>query len=97
MVIGLSYVLAVVFTAVLACILYPIAGVFWLIGLLGKLGEKLFEFSNHAIKSLWADISNKKIVDVSAQNQDNQPVGSPASSAQTSAPDNESAVNLTKR
>ena len=44
MVIGLSYVFAVVITAILACILYPIAGVFWLIGLLGKLGEKLFEF-----------------------------------------------------
>ena len=97
MVIGLSYVFAVVITAILACILYPIAGVFWLIGLLGKLGEKLFEFSNHAIKSLWADISNKKIVDVSAQNQDNQPEESPAPPPEFTEQDKECAVNLTKR
>lgn len=65
MVIGLSYVFAVIITGILACVLYPVAGVFWLVGLLGKVGQKLFEFSNHAIKSLWSDITNKRIVDVS--------------------------------
>lgn len=59
--------------------------------------RKLFEFSNHAIKSLWADISNKKIVDVSAQNQDNQPEESPAPPPEFTEQDKESAVNLTKR
>lgn len=68
MIVGLSYVFAVIITAVLACVLYPIAAVFWFICLLGKLGEMMFGATNHIIKKMWADITSKKIVDVTKQN-----------------------------
>lgn len=75
MVVAISYVIAVILTGLLACVLYPISGLFWLIGLLGKIGENLFSFTNKMIKNLWADISSKRIIDVSgstSNNSDNQ-------------------------
>lgn len=56
MVVALSYVIAVVLTLILAVGLYPITGIFWLLGLLGKISDNMFAFTNRVIKSLWKDI-----------------------------------------
>lgn len=89
MVVALSYIFAVIFTAVLACILYPIAGVFWLVGLLGKLSEQMFRFSNNAIKKLWADISNKRIIDVSSDKSESpEPNGTTSNPSPDESQDN---------
>ncbi|MGN1339970.1 MAG: hypothetical protein ACI4WS_06725 [Oscillospiraceae bacterium] len=101
MVVALSYIFAVILTAVLACILYPVAGVFWLVGLLGKVSEKMFQFSNNAIKKLWADISNKRIVDVSSDNSESTAPNGTTENPSTDEPqDNtqptENKVNLQK-
>ncbi|MBR3588217.1 MAG: hypothetical protein IKL16_01500 [Clostridia bacterium] len=58
MVVALSYVIAIILTIALAILLYPISAFFWLLGLLGKIADKLFVFTNGAIKSLWRDIRN---------------------------------------
>lgn len=54
----LSRLIAVVLTVILAIILYPICGIFWILGLLGKIGTHMFEFTNGAIHKLWEDLSN---------------------------------------
>ena len=58
MVVALSYVIAVILTLALAVLLYPISAVFWILGLLGKIADRLFTFTNRVIKSLWSDIKN---------------------------------------
>ena len=58
MVIALSYILAVLLTIALAIVLYPIAGLFWILGFFGKISEALFAFTSRLIKSLWRDIRN---------------------------------------
>lgn len=58
MVIALSYVLAVLLTIALAVVLYPIAGLFWILGFFGKISEALFAFTSKVINSLWIDIRN---------------------------------------
>lgn len=58
MVLALSYVIALILTVVIAIFLYPISGFFWVLGLLGKISDKLFAFTNKAIKSLWADLKS---------------------------------------
>ena len=58
MVVALSYVIAVILTLALAIFLYPISGFFWVLGLLGKISDNLFAFTNRVIKSLWKDIRN---------------------------------------
>ena len=58
MVIALSYVLAVLLTIALAVVLYPIAGLFWILGFFGKISEALFAFTSKVINSLWRDIRN---------------------------------------
>lgn len=56
MVVALSYVIAIILTLTLAIILYPISGLFWVLGLLGKISDNMFSFTNRVIKSLWRDI-----------------------------------------
>lgn len=58
MIVALSYVIAVVLTLALAIFLYPISGFFWVLGLLGKVSDNLFGFTNRVIKSLWKDLRN---------------------------------------
>lgn len=58
MVLALSYVIAIILTIILAILLYPISAFFWVLGLLGRISDKLFVFTNRAIKSLWRDIRN---------------------------------------
>ena len=62
MIVVLSTVIACILTALLACILYPIAGIFWLAGKVGEMvgivGNWIFVHANAAIKHLWADLRN---------------------------------------
>lgn len=56
MVVALSYLLAVVITVFLAIILYPIAGLFWVLGFFGRIADSMFSFTSKMISSLWRDI-----------------------------------------
>lgn len=58
MIIALSYIFAVLITIALAIVLYPIAGVFWILGFFGKISEALFSFTSRVINSLWRDIGS---------------------------------------
>ncbi len=62
MIVVLSTVIACILTALLACILYPIAGIFWFAGkageMVGIIGNWIFIHANAAIKHLWADLRN---------------------------------------
>ena len=58
MIIALSYIFAVLITVALAIVLYPIAGLFWILGFFGKISEALFAFTTRVIHSLWRDIQN---------------------------------------
>lgn len=59
----ISRIIAILITLVLACILYPIAALFWILGIIGEfvgnISKKMFGFTNHVIKHLWSDISDK--------------------------------------
>lgn len=62
MIVVLSTVIACILTALLACFLYPIAGLFWFLGkvgdIVGIIGNWIFTHANAAIKHLWADLRN---------------------------------------
>lgn len=60
MVLVLSYLLAVILTVALAIVLYPIAAVFWILGLFGKISDKMFKFTKKAISRLWKDLKESK-------------------------------------
>lgn len=60
MVVALSYVFAVILTAALAIVLYPIAAIFWIMGIFGRLAEGMFSFTQNVIKALWKDLGNAK-------------------------------------
>ena len=60
MVVALSYIIAIILTVALAILLYPISACFWVLGLLGKISDKMFVFTNKAIKSLWRDLRDDK-------------------------------------
>ena len=64
MVVALSYILAVLITVALAIFLYPIAAMFWVFGLLGKLSEGLFSFTKKTIAALWRDLKNSEQVTI---------------------------------
>lgn len=66
----LSYIIAIIITLVLAIILYPVAGLFWLLeqigkilvwifNLFGKVASNMFEFTTKVIRSLWKDIKKE--------------------------------------
>lgn len=56
----LSYIIACILTVLLVCILYPIACIFWFMGMVGKIvgivSEWIFTHTNQMIKNLWADL-----------------------------------------
>ena len=56
MVSALSYLIAIILTLCLAIILYPISGLFWILGLFGKVSDVMFRFTTKVIRSLWRDI-----------------------------------------
>ena len=58
MVVALSYLIAIIITILLAIFLYPIAALFWCLGLFGKVSEVLFSFTKQVISALWRDIRN---------------------------------------
>lgn len=62
MVVVLSTVIACILTVLLACFLYPIAGLFWVVGKVGEIvgiiGNWIFTHANMAVKRLWADLRN---------------------------------------
>ncbi len=70
MVVFLSRIIALVITILLACILYPISGVFWIMAVIGKIGGVLFEWTNKTIKSLWNDVISP---DASGKSKDEMP------------------------
>lgn len=53
----LSRIIAIILTVILACILYPISGIFWVMAMIGKVGSYLFEWTNETIKKLWTDVN----------------------------------------
>lgn len=65
MVMAISYVIAVCITIAIACILYPIAALFWVFGLLGRISDVLFAFTTNVIRNLWKDLKG---------NNDNAPI-----------------------
>ncbi len=52
----LSFIIAVLLTIVVALILYPIAAIFWIFGLIGKLSEHTFKLTTKIISYLWKDL-----------------------------------------
>lgn len=64
MVVVLSYIFAIIITMMLAIILYPIAALFWIMGLFGKVADVMFRFTKKVISSLWKDILNVSNTDV---------------------------------
>lgn len=62
MVVIFSKILAIILTVILACALYPIAAIFYVIGLFGMIGDTLFKWTNNVIKKLWGDLKNEKIL-----------------------------------
>lgn len=56
----LSYLIAIIITIALAVFLYPIAGLFWMLGLFGKVSDIMFKFTSRIIRSLWRDIRGVK-------------------------------------
>ena len=62
MIVVLSTVIACILTALLACFLYPIAGLFWFVGkvgdIVGIIGNWIFIHANVAVKHLWAELRN---------------------------------------
>ena len=59
---ALSFFIACILTALLVCILYPIAAVFWLLGkigyFVGLVSTWIFTHTNNVIKRLWAELKN---------------------------------------
>ena len=59
MVVVVSRLIAVVLTLILACLLYPVAAFFYIIGWFGKIGDVLFQWTNKMVKRLWEDLKNE--------------------------------------
>lgn len=62
MIMVLSTIIAFILTALLVCLLYPVAVIFWFAGKVGEIvgiiGNWIFNHTNAAIKYLWADLRN---------------------------------------
>ncbi|MDE6501983.1 MAG: hypothetical protein K2L10_07865 [Ruminococcus sp.] len=61
----ISYIVAVILTALIAVALYPICGVCWAFSVIGKISSNLFNWTNKTIKGLWKDINSTKVPAVS--------------------------------
>lgn len=59
---ALSYVIAVIITLLLVCLLYPVACLFWVLGALGRIvggiSDWIFVHANNTIRNLWAELRN---------------------------------------
>ncbi len=53
----LSYILAIILTIAMVIVLYPIAAVFLVLGLMGRLSETLFDFTTDTIENLWFELT----------------------------------------
>ncbi|MDE6780151.1 MAG: hypothetical protein K2J40_01645 [Ruminococcus sp.] len=53
----ISYIVAVILTALIAVALYPLCGLCWVFSVIGKASGLLFNWTNRTIKGLWADIN----------------------------------------
>lgn len=53
----LSYIIAVILTVALSIVMYPLAAIFWLVGLLGRFSEDLFDFTTDKIEDLWFELT----------------------------------------
>ena len=57
---GLSFIIACILTAILVCILYPIAALFWFLGkigyFIGQVSSWIFAHANAIIQRLWAEL-----------------------------------------
>lgn len=66
MIVVLSYFIAIIITLVIGVLMYPIASVFWIVGVVGKMisgiADFIFRNTNSGIKKLWADIRHTKVV-----------------------------------
>lgn len=69
---GLSFIIACILTVLLAMILYPIAAIFWLIGIIGDVvgvvSKWIFVHANRMIHYLWADLRNNGNQDAAFDN-----------------------------
>lgn len=57
----ISYIVAVILTALFAIALYPLCGICWVFSVIGKASSFLFNWTNRTIKGLWADINSSKV------------------------------------
>ena len=59
---GLSFIIACIITALLVCLLYPIAVVFWFLGrigyVVGLVSNWIFTHTNNIIGRLWSELRN---------------------------------------
>ena len=63
----ISYIVAIVLTALIALVLYPLAALFYLFSIIGKISDNLFKWANNTIKKLWNDVKESgKAVEVTA-------------------------------
>jgi len=57
---ALSYFIASLLTVLLACLLYPVAALFWIAGkigwIVGIIGDWVYEHANAAIKKMWEEL-----------------------------------------
>lgn len=56
----ISYIVAVILTALIAVALYPLCALCWIFSIIGKVSSHLFNWTNKTIKGLWADINSAK-------------------------------------
>ncbi|MCM1506560.1 MAG: hypothetical protein NC177_05420 [Ruminococcus flavefaciens] len=57
----ISYIVAVILTALIAVALYPICAICWIFSVIGKASSLLFNWTNRTIKGLWADINASRV------------------------------------
>ncbi len=57
----LSKLLAVIFTVIIAIVLYPICAFFYIFKLLGQISSVMFGFTNGLITKLWAEVRDETI------------------------------------
>ena len=60
MVTALSIVIAVILSVVIAICLYPIAAIFWILGLFGHMADGLFKITKRMISALWRDLDRMR-------------------------------------
>ncbi len=57
----LSKLFAVILTVAVAIVLYPICAFFYIFKLIGQISSVMFNFTNHFIAKIWADIKEETI------------------------------------